>query len=93
MQPTIPACQPLEHPLNRRRAILDLTEIPNLARPATFSDGYRVLPLRDIERHKGSLSILSNGPSSVREARLGLPEQPSLSMARRGRTTGFTPGT
>ena len=77
---------------HRRRAVLDLTEKPNLSLPAILRDGYRVLPLRDIERHKG-FAILSHGPPSVREARLGLPEQPSFSIARRGRTTGFTPGT
>ena len=92
MQSVIPARQPLDHSLNRRRAVLDLTEKPNLSRPATLRDGYRVLPLRDIECHK-DFAILCHGPPSVREARLGLPEQPSLPMARRGRTTGFTPGT
>jgi hypothetical protein len=42
-----------------------------------------VLLLGDIERDK-DFAILSHGPPSMREARLGLPEQPSFLLARNG---------
>jgi hypothetical protein len=43
----------------------------------------RVLLLGEIERDK-DFAIPSHGPPSVREARLGLSEQPSFSTARKG---------
>jgi hypothetical protein len=42
-----------------------------------------VLLLGDIESHE-NFAILSHGPPSVREARLGPPEQPSFLPARKG---------
>ena len=46
-------------------------------------NGYAALPLRNIECRK-DFAILCHGSPSVCEARLGLPEQPSFSMARSG---------
>jgi hypothetical protein len=46
-----------------------------------------VLLLGDIKSHK-DFAMLSHGPPSMHEARLGLPEQPSFLTARKGRATG-----
>ena len=51
--------------------------------PPAFRDRYGVLLLGDIKSHK-DFAMLSHGPSSVHEARLGLPEQPSFLTARKG---------
>ena len=83
MEPIIARRQLLDHPLNGRRAILHLANKPNFASPPAFGDRHRVLLLRDVERHE-QFSILSHGPPSVREALLGLYQQPSFSTARRG---------
>jgi hypothetical protein len=45
--------------------------------------GHRVLLLGDIKSHK-DFAMLSHGPPSVHEARLGPPEQPSFLTARKG---------
>jgi hypothetical protein len=82
MQALVSARQPL-HLLGGRRAVLDLADKPNFASPPSFGDRHRVLLLRDVERHE-QFAILSHGPPSVREALLGLSEQPSFSTARRG---------
>jgi hypothetical protein len=83
MQPVVSVRQSLDRPLDRQGAILDIAEKPNLSRPASFRDRNRVLLLSDIESDK-DFTILSHGPPSVREAPLGLPEQPSFLSARKG---------
>ena len=83
MQPVVSVRQSLDRPLDRQRAVLDVAEKPDFARPAPFRDRDRVLPLGDIESHK-DFAILSHGPPSVHEARLGMPEQPSFLPARKG---------
>src|SRR5262249_11517621 len=83
MQPIVARRQLLDHPLNGRRAVLDLANKPDFASPPTFGDRHRVLLLRDVERHE-QFAILSHGPPSVREALLGLSEQASFYRARRG---------
>jgi hypothetical protein len=82
MQPIVSGRQFLDHSLDRRRAVLDLAEKSHLSPPAAFGHRYGVLPLRNIESHEG-FAILSHGPLPVCEARLGLPEHPSFSIARR----------
>ena len=44
--------------LDRRRAVLDVAEKPNLSLPAPFRDRHRVLLLRDIESHKDFAILL-----------------------------------
>jgi hypothetical protein len=51
--------------------------------PAAFRDRDGVLLLGDIKSHK-NFAMLSHGPPSVHEARLGLPKQPSFLTARNG---------
>ncbi len=73
----------LDRPLDRQRTVLDIAEKPNFPAAAPFRDRYRVLLLGDVESHK-NFAILSHGPPSVHEARLGPPEQPSFLPARKG---------
>ena len=75
MQPAVSLRQSLDRPLDRQRAVLNVPEKPDFSRPAPFRDRNGVLLLGDIESHK-SFAILSLGPPSVHEARLGPPEQP-----------------
>src|ERR1700760_2133428 len=91
MEPIVACRQLLDQPPNGRRAVLDLANKPNFTSPPNFGDRRRVLLLRDVERHK-QFAILSHGPPSVREALLGLSEQPSF-YGTKGRTTDLTPGT
>jgi hypothetical protein len=77
MQPAVSVRQSLDGPLDRQRAVLDVAEKSNLPGSAPFRDRQRVLLLGDIESNK-NFAILSHGPPSVHEARLGLPEQPSF---------------
>jgi hypothetical protein len=63
--------------LDRQRTVLDIAEKPDFPSPAPFRDGRGVFPLGDVESHE-SFAILSHGPPSVHEARLGMPEQPSF---------------
>jgi hypothetical protein len=83
MRPVVSVRQSLDRPLDRQRAVLDIAEKPNLPGSAPFRDRHGVLLLGDIESNK-NFAILSHGPHSVHEARLGLPEQPSFLPARRG---------
>ena len=76
MQSVVSIRQSLDRPLDRQWAILDVPEKPDLSRPAPFRDHNSVLLLGDVESHK-DFAILSLGPPSVHEARLGMPEQPS----------------
>ena len=82
VQPTVSARQSLDRPLDRQRAVLDVAEKPDFAGPAAFRDRHGVLLLGDIKSHK-DFAILSHGPPSVHEARLGLPEQPSFLLHER----------
>ena len=83
VQPLVSLRQSPDRPLNRQGAVLDIAKKPNLSRPASFRDCNRVLLFSHIERDK-DFAILSHGPPSVREAPLGLPEQPSFLPARKG---------
>jgi hypothetical protein len=83
MQPLVPVRQSLDCPLDRQRTVLDIAEKPDLPGPASFRDRHRVLLLGDVESHE-NFAILSHGPPSVHEDRLGLPEQPSFLPARKG---------
>ena len=77
VQPAVSSRQSLDRLLNRQRAVLDLAEKPDFAAPARFRDRHGVFHLGDVERHK-NFAMLSHGPPSVHEARLGSPEQPSF---------------
>jgi hypothetical protein len=83
MQPIVSARQSLDRSLDRQRAVLDVAEKPDFSRPPSFRDRDRVLLLGDVESHE-DFAILSHGPLSVHEARLGMPEQPSFLPARKG---------
>ena len=83
MQPFVSLRQSLDRPLDRQRTVLDIAEKPDLPGPASFRDRHRVLLLGDVKSDK-NFAILSHGPPSVHEARLGLPEQPSFLPARKG---------
>ena len=87
MQPIVSVRQSLDRPLDRQRAVLDLAEKPDFAGPAPFRDRHGVLLLGDIKSNK-NFAMLSHGPPSVHEARLGLPEQPSFLYCTKGRATG-----
>jgi hypothetical protein len=78
-------------PLDRRRPVRDLSQKADLALAAAFRDRYRVLQLR-VSNATKTLAILPDGPSSMPEARLGPPEQPSILFGMKGRATGFKPG-
>ena len=92
MQLAIPASQFTDQPLHRRRRIRHFAEKPHLAAAPTIGNRYRMLRLCDIKSNKG-FAILPHGPPSVHEARLGLPEQPSLLFCTKGRAAGLSPGT
>jgi hypothetical protein len=83
MQPIVSARQSLDRSLDRQRAVLDVAEKPDFSRPPPFRDRDCVLLLGDVESHE-DFDILSHGPPSVHEARLGMPEQPSFLPARKG---------
>jgi len=68
------------------------TSKSDFAGPAAFRDRNRVLLLGDIKSHK-DFAMLSHGPPSVHEARLGQPEQPSFLYCTKGRATGTSPRT
>jgi hypothetical protein len=82
VQPVIPLAELLDHPLDRRRLVLDLAKKPDLAAATTLRDRHRVLQLRDVERDESLYT--HHGSPSVREARLGPPSNPRLSIARQG---------
>ena len=83
MQPLVSVRQPPDRSLDRQRTVLDIAEKPDLSRSAPFCDRNRVFLLGDVESNK-NFAILSHGPPSVHQARLGMPEQPSFSPARKG---------
>jgi hypothetical protein len=87
MRPVVSSRQSLDRPLDRQRSVFDIAEKPDFPGPATLRDRHSVLHLRDIESHE-SFAILSHGPPSVHEARLGPPEQPSFFNCTKGRATG-----
>jgi hypothetical protein len=81
MQPGVSVSQSFDRPLDRRRIVLDIAHKPDLPGSATLRDRHGVLLLGDIESHE-NFAILSHGPLSVHEARLGPPDQPSFLPAR-----------
>ena len=83
MQPVVSVSQSPDRSLDRQRAVLDVAEKPDFSRPPPFRDRDGVLLLGDVESHE-DFDILSHGPPSVHEARLGMPEQPSFLPARKG---------
>jgi hypothetical protein len=76
MQPLIATGQLADHSSDRRRRAVDLAQIPDFTLSAGVGDRHRMLVLRRINPDKRFV-ILFHGPSSVHEARLGTPEQPS----------------
>ena len=86
MQATVSVRQSLDCPLNWQPAVS--TSPRNRIRgPAPLRDRHGVLLFGDIKSNK-SFAMLSHGPPSVHEARLGLPEQPSFLYCTKGRATG-----
>jgi hypothetical protein len=83
MQAVVSVGQSFDRPLDRQRSIFDIAEEADLPAPTPFRDRHRVLLLGDIKSHK-DFAMLSHGPPSMHEARLGLPEQPSFLTARKG---------
>jgi hypothetical protein len=77
--------------LDPRRRARDVADKANLAAVPALGDRYRVLGLRRVERN-GGFAILTHGPPSVHEARLGPPEQPSFLYCSKGRAAGLSPG-
>jgi hypothetical protein len=90
MQPVVSVSQSFDRPIDRRRIVLNIAHKPNFPGSVTLCDRHGVLLLADIESHK-NLAILSHGPPSVHEARLGPPEQPSLFNCTKGQATGSAP--
>ena len=87
MQPVVSARQSLDRSLDRQRAVLDIAEKSDFAGPAAFRNRHSVLLLGDVKSDK-NFAMLSHGPPSVHEARLGLPEQPAFLYCTKGRATG-----
>jgi hypothetical protein len=83
MQAVVSIGQSFDRPLDRQRSIFDIAEEADLPAPTPFRDRHGVLLLGDIKSHK-DFAMLSHGPPSMHEARLGLPEQPSFLTARKG---------
>jgi hypothetical protein len=79
--------QSFDRPLDRRRIVLDIAHKPDFSGSATLRDRHGALLLGDIESHQ-NFAILSHGPASMHEARLGPPEQPSFLPCMKGRVTG-----
>jgi len=73
MQPIVSVRQSLDRSLDRQRAVLDVAKKSDFSRPPPFRDRDCVLLLGDVESHE-DFAILSHGPPSVHEARLGMPE-------------------
>jgi hypothetical protein len=87
MQSAVARRQSLDRPLDRSRAVFDLAEKPDFPGPASLRERHRVFLLGDVKSDK-NFAMLSHGPPSVHEARLGLPEQPSFLYCTKGRATG-----
>jgi hypothetical protein len=83
MQPVVSARQSLDRPLDRQRTVLDIAEKSDFPGTTSLRDRHGMFLLGDVKSDK-SFAILSHGPPSVHEARLGLPEQPSFLSARKG---------
>ena len=93
MQPIVSLRQSLDHPRDRQGAVLDFADKPDLPGPAAFRNRHRVLRLGDVESDK-HFAILSHGPPSVHEARLGpCPSNPRFSTARKGGPPAKAPRT
>jgi len=74
--------QSLDRPLDRQRSVFDIAEKSDFAGPPAFRNRHGVLRLGDIKSHK-EFAMLSHGPPSVHEARLGSPGQPSFLLHER----------
>ena len=83
MQPVVSVRQSLDRPLDRQPTVFHIAEKPDLPGPTSLRDRNGVFLLGDVKSDK-SFAILSHGPPTVHEARLGLPEQPSFLFARKG---------
>jgi hypothetical protein len=83
MQPVVSVRQSLDRPLDRQPTVFHIAEKPDFPGPTSLRDRHGVFLLGDVKSDK-SFAILSHGPPSVHEARLGLPEQPSFLFARKG---------
>lgn len=82
MQAIVLSGQLPDRPLDHGRPVLDLAEKSDLTAAVALGDRDRVLQLRHVERDERFV-ISFHGSPSVREARLGPPEQPSFfSIAR-----------
>ena len=92
VQLAITTAQLADQPLHRCRRTRHLAEKPYLTAATAIGNRDRMLGLRYIESDKG-FAILDHGPPSVREARLGPSEQPSLLFCTKGRAAGLSPGT
>jgi hypothetical protein len=82
-QPVVSVRRSFDCPLDRQRAVLDIAQKSDFPGFDPFRDRHGVLLLGDVAGDK-SFAILSHGPPSVHEARLGLPEQPSFLTDRVG---------
>jgi hypothetical protein len=83
MQPVVSVRQSLDRPLDRQRTVLDIAEKSDFPGSTPFRNRRGVLLLGGVKSNE-SFAILSHGPPSVHEARLGLPEQPLFLPARKG---------
>src|SRR5262244_4613 len=92
MQPLIATGQLADDSSDRRRRAVDLAQIPDFTLSAGIGDRHRMLVLSRINPDKRFV-ILFHGPSSVNEARLGTPEQPSQLYCTSGRAAGLSPRT
>jgi hypothetical protein len=85
VQLVVPGRKSLDRLLDRQRAVLDIAEKSHFSLPPSFRDRHGVLLLGDIKSHE-NFAMLSHGPLSVHEARLGPPEQLSFTCTK-GRAT------
>jgi hypothetical protein len=93
MQPIVSARQSLDRSPDRQRAVPQrLRETGLLLSGPLSAIAMACFFLATIESHE-SFAIPSHGRPSVREARLGMPEQPSFLPARKGQATGAGPRT
>ncbi len=85
MQPGVSVSQSFDRPLDRRRIVLDIAHKPDFPGSASLRDRHCVLFLGDVESNK-NFAILSHGPPSVHEARLGPPSNPRSYQHERAAT-------
>jgi hypothetical protein len=80
IQAAVSVGQSLDRPLDRQRRIVDIAEKPDLPDSTPSAIATACFSLATSKATK-DFAILSHGPPSVPEARLGLPEQPSFPPA------------